>query len=80
MANIEIAAMTGRQVVLNSDVIEQFHKGLRGGHLLRDDDGYAAAKRAKTGIFDARHRRLLLQRQREGRLRVLLRRQANRLK
>jgi hypothetical protein len=40
MANIEIAAMTGRQVVLNSDVIEQ----LRGGHLLRGDDGYEAAR------------------------------------
>ena len=31
MANIEIAAMTGRQVVLNSDVIEQFRTGLHGG-------------------------------------------------
>jgi hypothetical protein len=43
MANIEIAAMTGRQVVLNSDVIEQSRTGLRGGHLLRGDGGYEAA-------------------------------------
>jgi hypothetical protein len=46
MANIEIAATTGRQVALNSDVIEQFRTGLRGGHLLRDDDGYDAAPRS----------------------------------
>jgi FAD/FMN-containing dehydrogenase len=53
MANIEIAAMTGRQV-LNSDVIEQFHKGLRGGHLLRDDDGYDAARKIYNAMIEHR--------------------------
>jgi len=55
MANIEIAAMTGRQVVLNSDVIEQFHSGLRGGHLLRGDDGYEAARKIYNAMIDRRH-------------------------
>jgi len=54
MANIEIAAMTGRQVVLNSDVIEQFHSGLRGGHLLRGDDGYEAARKIYNAMIDHR--------------------------
>src|SRR5215470_17722453 len=54
MANIEIAAMTGRQVVLNSDVIEQFHSGLRGGHLLRGDDGYEAARKIYNAMIDRR--------------------------
>src|SRR5262245_31406883 len=54
MANIEIAAMTGRQVVLNSDVIEQFHKGLRGGHLLRDDDGYDATRKIYNAMIEHR--------------------------
>lgn len=34
MANIEIAATTSRQVVVNADVIKQFGTELRGGHLL----------------------------------------------
>jgi FAD/FMN-containing dehydrogenase len=54
MANIEIAAMTGRQVVLNSDVIEQFHSGLRGGHLLRGDDGYDAARKIYNAMIEHR--------------------------
>src|SRR5215468_2957698 len=54
MANIEIAAMTGRQVVLNSDVIEQFHSGLRGGYLLRGDDGYEAARKIYNAMIDHR--------------------------
>ena len=54
MANIEIAAMTGRQVVLNSDVIEQFHTGLRGSHLLRGDDGYEAARKIYNAMIDHR--------------------------
>jgi FAD/FMN-containing dehydrogenase len=52
MANIEIAAMTGRQVVLNSDVIKQFRTGLRGGHLLRGDDGYDAARKIYNAMID----------------------------
>jgi hypothetical protein len=54
MANIEIAAMTGRQVVLNSNVIEQFHSGLRGGHLLRGDDAYEAARKIYNAMIDHR--------------------------
>src|SRR5215468_7404771 len=54
MANTEIAAMTGRQIVLNSDVIEQFHSGLRGGHLLRGDDGYEAARKIYNAMIDRR--------------------------
>jgi len=44
MPNIEIAAMTGRKVVLNAEAIEQFRNGLRGGHLIRGDDGYEPAQ------------------------------------
>jgi hypothetical protein len=54
MANIEIAAMTGRQVVLNSDVIEQSRTGLRGGHLLRGDGGYEAARKIYNAMIDHR--------------------------
>jgi FAD/FMN-containing dehydrogenase len=54
MANIEIAAMTGRQVMLNADVIEQFRTGLRGGHLLRGDDGYDAARKIYNAMIDHR--------------------------
>src|SRR5262249_54840165 len=54
MANIEIAAMTGRQVMLNADVIEQFRTGLRGGHLLRGDDGYDAARKIYNAMIDRR--------------------------
>src|SRR5262245_39531019 len=46
--------MTGRQVVLNSDVIEQFHSGLRGGHLLRGDDGYDSARKIYNATIDHR--------------------------
>jgi FAD/FMN-containing dehydrogenase len=52
MPNIEIAAMTGRKVVLNADVIEQFRTGLRGGHLLRGDDGYDAARKIYNAMID----------------------------
>src|SRR5262245_31212212 len=54
MANIEIAAMTGRQVALNSDVIEQFHSGLSGGDRLRGDDGYNPPRRIYNAMIDHR--------------------------
>jgi hypothetical protein len=54
MANIEIAATTGRKVVLNSDVIEQFRTGLRGRDLLRGDDGYDAARKIYNGMIEHR--------------------------
>ena len=54
MANIEIAATTGRQVVFNADVIEQFRTGLRGGHLLQGDDGYDAARKIYNAMIDHR--------------------------
>jgi FAD/FMN-containing dehydrogenase len=54
MANIEIAATTGRTVVLNADVIEQFRTGLRGGHLLRGDDGYDAARKIYNAMIEHR--------------------------
>ncbi len=54
MANIEIAAMTGRKVVLNADVIEQFRAGLRGSHLLRGDDGYDAARTIYNAMIEHR--------------------------
>ena len=52
MANIEIAATTGRQAVLDADVIKQFRAGLRGGHLLRGDDGYDAARKIYNAMID----------------------------
>jgi hypothetical protein len=54
MANIEIAATTGRKVVLNADEIEQFRTGLRGGHLLRGDDGYDAARKIYNAMIERR--------------------------
>jgi FAD/FMN-containing dehydrogenase len=54
MANIEIAATTGRTVVLNANVIEQFRTGLRGGHLLRGDDGYDAARKIYNAMIEHR--------------------------
>jgi FAD/FMN-containing dehydrogenase len=54
MANIEIAATTGRKVALNSDVIEQFRTGLGGGHLLRGDDGYDAARTIYNAMIEHR--------------------------
>jgi FAD/FMN-containing dehydrogenase len=54
MANIEIAATTGRQVAVNADVIKQFRTRLRGGHLLRDDDGYDAARKIYNAMIEHR--------------------------
>jgi hypothetical protein len=54
MANIEIAAMTGRKIVLDADVIEQFRAGLRGSHLLRGDDGYDAARKIYNAMIEHR--------------------------
>ena len=54
MPNIEIAAMTGRKIVLNADVIEQFRKGLRGSHLLRGADGYDAARKIYNAMIEHR--------------------------
>jgi len=54
MLNIEIAAMTGRQVVLNADVIEKLRSGRRGGHLLRGDDGYETARKIYNAMIDHR--------------------------
>src|SRR5215472_258163 len=54
MPNIEIAAMTGRKIVINAEAIEQFHAGLRGGHLLRGDDGYDAARKIYNAMIEHR--------------------------
>jgi FAD/FMN-containing dehydrogenase len=54
MANIEIAATTGRQVVLHAHVIEQFRTGRRGGHLFQGDEGYDAARKIYNGMIDHR--------------------------
>jgi FAD/FMN-containing dehydrogenase len=54
MATIEVAAMTGRKVVLNAEVIKQFRTGLRGGHLLRGDDGYESACKIYNAMIDHR--------------------------
>src|SRR5262249_54239678 len=54
MPNVEIAATTGRKIVLNADVIEQFRSGLRGGHLLRGDDGYDAAGKMYKEMIEHR--------------------------
>jgi FAD/FMN-containing dehydrogenase len=54
MPNIEIATTMGSNVVLNAEAIEQFHKGLRGGHLLRDDDGYDAARKIYNAMIEHR--------------------------
>src|SRR5262249_38697643 len=47
-------AMTGRQVVLNSDVIEQPRTGLGGGHLLRGEGGYEAARKIYNAMIAPR--------------------------
>jgi|SRR5262245_48142447 len=52
MPNIEIAAMTGRKVVLNAEAIEQFRNGLRGGHLIRGDDGYEPARKIYNAMIE----------------------------
>jgi FAD/FMN-containing dehydrogenase len=54
MPNVEIATTTGRKVMLNAEVIEQFHTGLRGGHLLRGDDGYDAARKIYNAMIERR--------------------------
>jgi FAD/FMN-containing dehydrogenase len=54
MPNVEIATTTGRKVVLNAEVIEQFHTGLRGDHLLRSDDGYDAARKIYNAMIEHR--------------------------
>jgi FAD/FMN-containing dehydrogenase len=54
MPNIEIAAMTGGKVSLNADVIKQFRAGLRGGHLLRGDDGYEPARTIYNAMIEHR--------------------------
>jgi FAD binding domain len=54
MPNIEIAAMTGRNVVLNAEAIDQFRNGLRGGHLLRGDDGYEPARKIYNAMIEHR--------------------------
>jgi hypothetical protein len=54
MANIEIAATTGRQVVLHAHVIEQFRTGRRGGHLFQGDEGYDAARKIYNAMIDHR--------------------------
>jgi FAD/FMN-containing dehydrogenase len=54
MTNIEIAATTGRQAVLNADAIQQFRTGLRGVHLLGKDDGYDAARKIYNAMIDHR--------------------------
>jgi FAD/FMN-containing dehydrogenase len=54
MPNVEIAAAPGRKVMLNDDVIEQFRTGLRGGHLLRGNDGYDAARKIYNAMIEHR--------------------------
>jgi FAD/FMN-containing dehydrogenase len=54
MANIEIAAATGRRVLLNADTVKQFCTRLRGGHLLRGDDGYDATRKIYNAMIDHR--------------------------
>jgi len=54
MPNIEIATTKGSNVVLNAEAIKQFHKGLRGGHLLRGDDGYDAARKIYNAMIQHR--------------------------
>ena len=54
MANIAIAATTGRHVVLDADAIGQFRARLRGGHLLPGDDGYDAARSIYNAMIDHR--------------------------
>jgi FAD/FMN-containing dehydrogenase len=54
MTNIQVATITGRQVALNSDVIERFRTQLRGGHLLRGDNGYDAARKIYNAMIDHR--------------------------
>jgi FAD/FMN-containing dehydrogenase len=52
--NIEIAATTGRRVLLNADAIKQFGARLRDGHLLPGDDGYDAARKIYNAMIDHR--------------------------
>ena len=54
MADIEIAGTAGRHVLLTAGAVEQFRTALRGGHLLRDDDGYDAARKIYNAMIDHR--------------------------
>jgi len=54
MTNIEITATTGRRVLLNAETLEQVRAKLRGGHLLRGDDGYDAARKIYNAMIDHR--------------------------
>jgi FAD/FMN-containing dehydrogenase len=54
MPNVEIAATTGRKIVINAEAIDQFHAGLRGGHLLPGDDGYDAARKIYNAMIEHR--------------------------
>ena len=48
MAEIKIATTTGRQLVLNADVIEQFRSRLRGAHLLQGEEVTTRHARSTT--------------------------------
>lgn len=52
MANIEFATTMDRNVTLDADAIEQFSAGLRGGHLLRGDEGYDDARTIYNAMID----------------------------
>ncbi len=52
MANVEFATMTERDVMLDADAIEQFSAELRGGHLLRGDEGYDDARTIYNAMID----------------------------
>ena len=54
MPNIEIAATTGRRVLLNAETVEQVRTKLRGGHLLPGDEGYDAARKIYNAMIDNR--------------------------
>ncbi len=52
MADIGIATTMGRDFMLDVDAIEQFSAELRGGHLLRGDEGYDDARTIYNAMID----------------------------
>jgi FAD/FMN-containing dehydrogenase len=54
MADIQIATISGRELTLDANAVEQFSSGLRGSHLLSGDDGYDEARAIYNAMIDNR--------------------------
>jgi FAD/FMN-containing dehydrogenase len=52
MLDMKVKTLTGTDVMLDSDAVEKFRKGLRGKVLLGDDQGYNQAREVWNGMTD----------------------------